>query len=80
MPGLSVAGETELQAFDGDISVHGTVMAYDGETYKIETILGVFWVDATVFNCVGADCPQDAPLGLKSAKSLEKLGLETSTE
>lgn len=52
-----LGGEVELISLDGGTTLSGTLVAYDGSTYTLGTILGNLVVDALQVQCAGAGCP-----------------------
>lgn len=53
-----VAQDIVLSAKDGDQTVTGTLIEYDGEFYRVETEFGPVTVDARTVTCEGAVCPE----------------------
>ncbi len=58
--GQGTAQNIVLSAKDGDQTVSGTLIAFDGEFYSVETEFGPVTVDARTVTCDGADCPDIA--------------------
>ena len=62
--GLAIAGavpaaaqEARFSSADGSIEITGTVKAFDGETYVIESLLGVLDISSDTVSCHGDGCP-----------------------
>ena len=51
------AGEVTLTSLDGDITLSGELLSFDGDFYRIASVYGVLTVDADRVDCVGRDCP-----------------------
>lgn len=60
-PGAATAQDVTLTARDGSIELHGMLLGYDGEFYRIETDYGVLTVDGSGVNCDGPGCPGLGP-------------------
>ena len=53
------AAEVVLRLKDGGFEIQGTLAAFDGRTYRIETdAYGTLSLEAARFDCAGADCTQ----------------------
>jgi len=52
-----------LKSFDGFTQLKGDLLEFDGETFTIQTTLGVIKVDALQVECEGPGCPQDPMFG-----------------
>ncbi len=50
-------GQVELISLDGNTTLNGTLVAFDGSSYTLSTILGNLIVDALQVECVGDGCP-----------------------
>lgn len=57
--GLSAAfaQDVTLRSRDGSVEISGTLLGFDGEFYRVETIYGELTVDGTGVNCEGPACP-----------------------
>ncbi len=53
----ALAQDVTLTSRDGSLSVQGTLRAYDGETYRINSDFGPLTIDATAVLCDGPACP-----------------------
>lgn len=53
----AVAQDVTLAAREGGLSLSGSLQAYDGEFYRIETDFGLLTVDAAGVICEGPGCP-----------------------
>ncbi|MCK4713103.1 MAG: substrate-binding domain-containing protein, partial [Marinosulfonomonas sp.] len=42
---------------DGKVSVSGTLLSFDGEFYRVDTIYGALTLDGTGVTCAGVGCP-----------------------
>lgn len=51
------AQDVLLESRDGGISVGGTLLAYDGEFYRIDSEFGELTLDAQALECSGPGCP-----------------------
>ena len=57
MAGAALAQDITLTARDGSLSVAGTLWAYDGETYRLDSAYGLLTIDAATVLCDGPACP-----------------------
>jgi phosphate transport system substrate-binding protein len=68
------AQDVTLSARDGSIELSGSLLSFDGEFYRIDTIYGALTVDGSGVLCEGPGCPNltafVAELTLASAASL----------
>jgi len=55
--------QVTLRSFDGFTQLRGTLLEFDGETFTIDTVLGVIQVDALQVECEGDACPQNLLFG-----------------
>ncbi len=80
-PSMSAAAEIVLKANSEDRAVQGTLIKFDGETYKMQTLLGVIWVDAKRFDCISDGCATSISEAQSAADiaGREKLGLDTNS-
>jgi phosphate transport system substrate-binding protein len=53
----AVAEEVRLSAPDGALEVSGTLIGFDGEFYRVETVYGPMTLDAEEVECTGSACP-----------------------
>ncbi|WP_439141686.1 phosphate ABC transporter substrate-binding/OmpA family protein [Planktotalea sp.] len=51
------AQDVTLTSPDGTVEVNGTLLGFDGDFYRVETIYGELTVDGTGVNCAGPACP-----------------------
>ncbi len=51
------AEEVRLSAPDGALVISGTLMSFDGEFYRVETVYGPMTLDAEGIECTGSACP-----------------------
>lgn len=51
------AQDVNLTSRDGKIEITGTLLGYDGEFYRLETIYGELTVDGSGVICDGPGCP-----------------------
>ncbi|PRX31182.1 phosphate transport system substrate-binding protein [Meinhardsimonia xiamenensis] len=54
------AEDVTLMARDGSLEISGTVLGFDGEFYRLDTIYGELTVDGTAVSCSGPGCPDVA--------------------
>ncbi|MEM9138295.1 MAG: phosphate ABC transporter substrate-binding/OmpA family protein [Pseudomonadota bacterium] len=52
-----------LKSFDGFTQLRGKLVGFDGQTFTIETVLGVIQVDALQVDCEGEACPANLLFG-----------------
>lgn len=53
----AAANDVRLTSRDGAIQIEGTLLSYDGEFYRVETIYGPLTLDGQGVNCDGPGCP-----------------------
>ena len=53
----ALAQDVTLTSRDGKVSVNGTLLSFDGEFYRIESIYGALTLDGTGVTCAGVGCP-----------------------
>jgi len=53
----ALAQDVTLTSRDGKVSVSGTLLSFDGEFYRIESIYGALTLDGTGVICAGVGCP-----------------------
>ncbi len=51
------ANDVTLTSRDGSITLEGTLISYDGEFYRVETVYGELTVDGSGVICDGPGCP-----------------------
>lgn len=51
------AQDVTLSARDGAIQIDGTLLSYDGEFYRVDTIYGPLTLDGEGVTCAGPGCP-----------------------
>ncbi|MEN8892069.1 phosphate ABC transporter substrate-binding/OmpA family protein [Planktotalea arctica] len=51
------AQDVTLTSPDGSVEINGTLLGFDGDFYRVETIYGELTVDGTGVNCAGPACP-----------------------
>ncbi|MDR9484752.1 MAG: phosphate ABC transporter substrate-binding/OmpA family protein [Sediminimonas sp.] len=57
MVAIAAAQDVRLSSRDGGIEITGTLLGYDGQFYRVETIYGELTVDGTGVLCDGPGCP-----------------------
>ncbi|WP_372886467.1 phosphate ABC transporter substrate-binding/OmpA family protein [Shimia sp.] len=59
LAGLSPAAaqDVTLRSQDGSVEISGTLLGFDGEFYRVQTVYGELTVDGTGVNCEGPACP-----------------------
>lgn len=57
LPRAAMAQDVRLTSRDGSFALEGTVLDFDGEFYRIDTIYGPMTVDALGVTCTGPGCP-----------------------
>ena len=53
----TAAQDITLTARDGAVEISGTLLGFDGEFYRLDTIYGELTIDGTGVNCEGPACP-----------------------
>ncbi|PSL18009.1 phosphate ABC transporter substrate-binding/OmpA family protein [Shimia abyssi] len=53
----ALAQDVTLTSRDGSVEISGTLLGFDGELYRVETIYGELTVDGTGVLCEGPGCP-----------------------
>lgn len=53
----AAAQDITLTAPDGAVEISGTLLGFDGEFYRLDTIYGELTIDGTGVNCEGPACP-----------------------
>lgn len=52
-----LAQDVTLTSRDGTVEVTGSLVGYDGEFYRVETVYGVLTLDGSGVVCTGSGCP-----------------------
>ena len=52
-----LAQDVTLKSHDGAVEITGTLLGFDGEFYRVDTIYGELTVDGTGVQCDGPGCP-----------------------
>ncbi|MGB1235337.1 MAG: phosphate ABC transporter substrate-binding/OmpA family protein [Planktomarina sp.] len=60
--GAAAADPVRLTLSDGSFSVSGNLVAFDGDTYQVETRFGVLSMASETTTCDGEGCPTEAGL------------------
>ncbi|MCR9124952.1 MAG: phosphate ABC transporter substrate-binding/OmpA family protein [Rhodobacteraceae bacterium] len=55
--GPGVAQDVTLTSPDGAVEINGTLLGFDGEFYRVETVYGELTVDGSGVSCDGPGCP-----------------------
>lgn len=58
IPGFAAAEDVTLRARSGPMELTGALIAYDGETYRLETRWGRLTIEAAAVDCTGPGCPE----------------------
>lgn len=53
----ALAQDVTLTSRDGTVSVSGTLLSFDGEFFRVDTIYGALTLDGTGVTCAGIGCP-----------------------
>lgn len=53
----SVAQDVRLTSRDGEFTLEGTLLAYDGEFFRVDTVYGTLTIDGQGVICDGPGCP-----------------------
>ncbi|WP_456388231.1 substrate-binding domain-containing protein [Profundibacter sp.] len=53
----ALAQDVTLTSRDGKVSVSGTLLSFDGEFFRVDTIYGALTLDGTGVTCAGIGCP-----------------------
>ncbi|MBR9841549.1 MAG: OmpA family protein, partial [Rhodobacteraceae bacterium] len=53
----AMAQDITLKSRDGAVEITGTLLGFDGEFYRVETVYGELTVDGTGVHCEGPACP-----------------------
>ena len=54
---FAAAQDVELRSLDGSVELSGTIIGFDGEYYRIDSIFGPLTVSAQGVTCRGPGCP-----------------------
>ncbi|WP_390911717.1 substrate-binding domain-containing protein [Pseudosulfitobacter sp. SM2401] len=57
LTGFAQAQDVTLTSPDGQVELSGTLLGFDGEFYRLETVYGELTVDGSGVNCEGPACP-----------------------
>ncbi|CUH64903.1 putative outer membrane lipoprotein [Thalassovita gelatinovora] len=57
LPPIALAQDVTLMSRDGSVEISGTLLGFDGEYYRVDTIYGELTVDGSGVNCDGPACP-----------------------
>lgn len=81
---VAVAQEVTLRAIDGDLTVDGRIVGYDGTNLRVETDSGTLTLNYARIRCEGQACPvpgRDAPfLRFSGAQRMGEIILPALTE
>lgn len=58
---MAQAGPVKLTTEDASVQINGELLDFDGETYHVQTAIGVVSVSIEMVNCEGAACPSLVP-------------------
>jgi phosphate transport system substrate-binding protein len=73
--GASYAQDIELTSRDGTFTLEGTLVSFDGEFYRIDTVYGPLTVDGMGVTCAGPGCPDlEAYVAEVSLSGAEAMG------
>ena len=53
----ALANDITLTSKDGAVEINGTLLGFDGEFYRVDTLYGELTVDGTGVTCDGPGCP-----------------------
>ncbi len=56
----AIAEDVTLISRDGKMQISGTILGYDGEFYRLDTVYGELTVDGSAVRCTGPGCPDIA--------------------
>ena len=57
VPRAATAQDVTLSARGGGVEVSGTLLSFDGEFYRVDTVYGVLTLDSQAVLCEGPGCP-----------------------
>jgi len=84
MAGVSLAQDVTLTSRDGKVSVSGTLLSFDGEFYRVDSIYGALTLDGTGVTCKGIGCPNleayIAEFSIAGARAIGEVLLPTLIE
>jgi phosphate transport system substrate-binding protein len=55
--GSGIAQDVTLTSRDGSVEIVGSLLGYDGEFYRVDSVYGVLTIDGTGVLCAGPGCP-----------------------
>lgn len=70
-PFAAMAEDVTLRSRSGGVSVTGTLLSHDGESYRVETDWGTLTVEAEAVDCLGPGCPVLGRLGAEITLAVE---------
>ena len=80
----AMAQDVTLTSRDGKVSVSGTLLSFDGEFYRVQSIYGALTLDGTGVTCAGIGCPSlesyVAEFSITGARSMGAVLLPTLVE
>ncbi|WP_212522864.1 phosphate ABC transporter substrate-binding/OmpA family protein [Actibacterium sp. MT2.3-13A] len=56
-PAAATAQDVTLSSRDGGVEISGTLLSFDGEFYRVDTVYGVLTLDSQAVLCDGPGCP-----------------------
>ena len=56
--GIASAQDVSLTSRDGSLTIEGTLLGYDGEFYRVDTIYGILTFNGQAVDCAGPACPE----------------------
>jgi len=57
LPRSAAAQDVTLTSRDGEVEIGGTLLGFDGEFYRVDTIYGELTIDGSGVTCDGPGCP-----------------------
>ena len=57
LPRVAFAQDVTLTSRDGGVEISGTLLGFDGEFYRVDTVYGELTVDGSGVTCDGPGCP-----------------------
>lgn len=57
LPRIAFAQDVTLTSRDGGVEISGTLLGFDGEFYRVDTIYGELTIDGSGVTCDGPGCP-----------------------
>jgi len=80
----ALAQDVTLTSRDGKVSVSGTLLSFDGEFFRVDSLYGVLTLDGTGVTCAGIGCPNlesfVAEFSIAGARSMGAVLLPTLVE